>query len=369
MDGYTWSQDIQLCEIADAIKRLKQGKTTGLDGVKAKFVINGCDALLRILQTLFNKLLSEGFCSSLVVGVIHALFKNGDASFVDNYRGITVGPVIAKLFAMVLESRLSSWAERKGIGARGQVGFRQDHRIMVNLFVLQMLIDSRTRWPGKKLYTCFVDFRKMFDIVPREKLWRVLEGIGVGERFLACLRSMYSQDQACVSHPTEGISSTFPCPIGVKQGCPLSPLLFGLYIDALESRIAALAGDDGPDLAGTAVKLLLYADDLVLTSKLLRGLQKQLDELNAFCKERDLTVNVKKTKIVVFGSRMNSSPLHYDGSPVEEVASFRYLGIELHRSGSLKTAVEHLAVAGQRAIFALRRHCADLKINDPAIVC
>jgi hypothetical protein len=64
---------------------------------------------------LFNKLLSEGFYSSLAVGVIHALFKRGDASFVDNYRGITVGPMIAKPFAMVLESRLSSWAERKGI--------------------------------------------------------------------------------------------------------------------------------------------------------------------------------------------------------------------------------------------------------------
>ncbi len=54
----------------------------------------------------------------------------------------------------------------------------------------------------------------------------------------------------------------------------MSPLLFGLYIDALESRIAMLADDDGPDLAGTVVKLLLYADDLVLMSKLLRGLQK-----------------------------------------------------------------------------------------------
>ncbi len=83
--------------------------------MKAEFVIDGCDALLHILQTLFNKLLSEGFCSSLAVGVIHALFKSGDASSVDNYRGITVDPVIAKLFAMVLESRLSSWAERKGI--------------------------------------------------------------------------------------------------------------------------------------------------------------------------------------------------------------------------------------------------------------
>ncbi len=122
-------------------------------------------------------------------------------------------------------------------------------------------------------------------------------------------------------------------------------------------------------LLGTAMKLLFYADDLVLMSKSLRGLQKQLDELNVFCKERDLIVNVKKTKVIVFGSRVNSSPLHYDGSPVEEVASFCYLGIKLHQSGSLKTTVKHLTAAEQRTIFALRRRCADLKINDPAIVC
>jgi hypothetical protein len=302
VDGCTLSQNIQLCEIVDAIKRQKRGKAARLDGVKAEFVIDGCDALLCILQTLFNKLLNEGFYSSLTVGVIHALFKNGDASYVDNYIGITVGPVIAKLFAMVLESRLSSWAEHKGIRARGQARFRQDYHTTDNLFVLQTLIDSRTCWPGKKLYTCFVDFKKAFDIVPREKLWRVLEGIGVGGRFLACLRSMYSQDQACISHPTEGFSSTFPCTIGVKQGCPLSPLVFGLYIDALESRITMLAGDDGPNLVGTTVKLLLYADDLVLMSKSLRGLQKQLDELSAFCKERDLTVNVKRPRSLSLGA-------------------------------------------------------------------
>jgi hypothetical protein len=104
--------------------------------MKAEFVIDGCDALLRILQTLFNKLLSEEFCSSFAVGVIHALFKSGDASFTDNYKGITIGPVIAKLFAMVLESRLSSWAKRKGIRARGQAGFKQDYRTTDNMFVL-----------------------------------------------------------------------------------------------------------------------------------------------------------------------------------------------------------------------------------------
>ncbi len=303
------NQDISTSEVAEAINRLKRGKATGLDGVKAEFVIDGCDALLAILQTLFNKLFNEGFCGSLAVGVIHALFKSGDASSVDNYRGITVGPVIAKIFAMVLESRLSCWVEERGIRARGQTGFRKKFRTTDNLFVLQTLIESRAGWKGKKLFTCFVDFRKAFDTIPRAKLWHVLHGIGVGGRFLACLRSMYSQDRACVTHPIEGLSSTFACTIGVKQGCPLSPLLFGLYIDALEPRIVALDDDDGPDLAGTPIKLLLYADDLVLMSRTQRGLQKQLDELGKFCDERDLTVNVKKTKVVVFGSKVNTSPL------------------------------------------------------------
>jgi hypothetical protein len=180
---------------------------------------------------------------------------------------------------------------------------------------------------------------------------------------------MYSQDRACVTHLTEGLSSTFACTIGVKQGCPLNPLLFGLYIDALEPRIAALDDDDGPDLAGTPDKLLLYADDPFLMSRTERGLQKQLDELGKFCDERDLMVNVKKTKVVVFGSRVNTSPLLYDGLPIEEVASFRYLEVELHRSGSMKTAVEHLVATGKRAVFTLRRRCADLKINDLAIIC
>jgi hypothetical protein len=97
--------------------------------------------------------------------------------------------------------------------------------------------------------------------------------------------------------------------------------------------------------------------------------KKQLDELGKFCDERDLTVNVKKTKVVVFGSRVNTNPLLYGGLPIKEVASFRYLGVELHRNGSMKTVVEHLVAAGKRVVFALRRRCADLKINYPAIIC
>jgi hypothetical protein len=89
----------------------------------------------------------------------------------------------------------------------------------------------------------------------------------------------------------------------VKQRCPLSPLLFGLFIDGLEKWLNALEGDAPPMLGQLDVRLFLYADDLALMSHTPAGLQRQLDVLQAFYCERQLTVNVKKTKVVVFEAR------------------------------------------------------------------
>ncbi len=117
-----------------------------------------------------------------------------------------------------------------------------------------------------------MDFKKAFDTVPRDLLWQVLEGLGISGWILECLRSMYRQDQACLHHPEEGLTPTFLCPIGVKQGCPLSLLMFGLFIDGLEKRLNALEGDAPPMLGQLAVRLLLYADDLALMSHTSAGL-------------------------------------------------------------------------------------------------
>jgi hypothetical protein len=151
------------------------------------------DAAATLQQPLliaFNKILCEGYCESLFFGIIHALYKGGDCSQFDNYRGITVGLILAKVFAMILESRISQWAETNDLRAKGQVGFRKDFKTTDNLFILRTLTEQ-AKFQKKKLYTCFVDFKKAFDTVPRDLLWQVLEGLGISGRILECLRSMY----------------------------------------------------------------------------------------------------------------------------------------------------------------------------------
>ncbi len=133
----------------------------------------------------------------------------------------------------------------------------------------------------------------MFDIVPREMLWQMLVGLKVEGRFLQCLQAMYAKDTVCINHPSEGVTSSFRCQQGVKQGCLLSPLLFGLYLDALERHLDGKKCD-ALTLTDVHVWLFLFADELALMSESKVGLQQQLNALQQFCVEHGLIVNVKK---------------------------------------------------------------------------
>jgi hypothetical protein len=231
--------------------------------MKAEFILDAGELLHIPLLTTFNYFLEKGFQKALSTGVVHVLFKRGDASKFDNYKGITIGPILAKLFVMILEKRLSEWVEQHGLRVKGQVGFRKDYRTIDQLFILRTLIEH-SKAKKKPLYCCFVDFKKAFDIVPCEVLWQVLAGLEVERRFLQCLQAMYAKDIVRINHPSEGVTSSFRCQQGVKQGCPLSPLLFGLYLDALEGRLDGRECD-APTLADVHVWMLFFADDLVLT--------------------------------------------------------------------------------------------------------
>jgi hypothetical protein len=353
---------ITFTKLLQALKKLQRNKAAGLDGMKAKFILDVGELLHMPLLTTFNCFLEEGFPETLSTGMVHTFFKGGDASKFNNYKGITVGPILAKLFTMILEKRLREWVEQHRLRAKGQAGFRKDYRTIDQLFILRSLI-KQSKAKKKPLYYCFVDFKKVFNIVPHEVLWHVLVGLGVEGRFLQCLQVMYAKDTVRINHPSEGVTSNFRCQQGVKQGCPFNPLLFGLYLDALEGHLDGRKCDVLA-LANVHVWLLHFVDDLVLTSESKVGLQQQLDMLQQFCDEHGFIVNVQKTKAMVFNFVDPCQEFMFKGDVIERVHTFKYLGILLETISNSDNVVEHLTTTSRCSLFAFNHHCAELRIMD-----
>jgi hypothetical protein len=108
--SHTLNTDITFVELFQALKKLQRNKVVRWDGMKAEFILDAGELLHMSLLTTFNCFLVECFLKALSTKVVHAFFKGGDASEFDNYRGITFGLIVAKLFAMILDKRLSKWA-------------------------------------------------------------------------------------------------------------------------------------------------------------------------------------------------------------------------------------------------------------------
>ena len=117
---------------------------------------------------------------------------------------------------------------QKGILKAEQGGFRKMHGAVDSIFTLKMLIDkyvkSKPQTRQNLLFSCFVDFRKAFDCIPRQKLFDKLRKEGVQGRFL----SMYSNDKPAVKIHNK-LTEALTCFAGVKQGCMMSPTLFNFY--------------------------------------------------------------------------------------------------------------------------------------------
>ncbi len=369
-DGSELNQPFTPADIVRSINRLRRGSSTlgflSVDALRA-----AAPLLAAAVAALFNACVQVGSLPpAWALCAITPIHKSGPVMDPGNYRGIAVGTVLAKMYASLLNSRLTRWAEANNLRAAGQAGFREDHRCSDHLLVLRTAIEQQ-RSVKAPLYTCFVDFRKAYDSVPRNLLWTKLERLGVHGWFLDGIKALYAEVPMAVK-TAQGLTCTFESVMGVKQGCPLSPTLFGLYLDDLEDAMRAKQHLlDAPSLDGLKLLALLYADDLALVSTSLAGLQAQLDVLYDYARRWGLAVNVDKTKAVIF--RAASTPvcsnpsLLYDGKSIDFVESFKYLGVDMHCTKSLTDAGLPRKESGQRAMLAMLRRCRELGIDDPML--
>ncbi|XP_067652478.1 uncharacterized protein [Haliotis asinina] len=184
------------------------------------------------------------------------------------------------------------------------------------------------------------------------------------------LHNIYENVKACVRNNNE-LSDTFNLELGVRQGCILSPFLFSFFINELATQIE-MNCENGiqlhPDIVH--VFLLLFADDIVLFSSTLAGLQKLIMELETYCDEYKLKANRNKTKVVVFkrGGRLaKNEKWQYRGIELETTNSYKYLGIFFSHCLSWLTHAKYASLQAQKVMIGLHKQLnvfGDLNISS-----
>ncbi len=139
----------------------------------------------------------------------------------------------------------------------------------------------------------------------------------------------------------------------------LCPEMFKIFLADLYKYLTT---EVGVELSTAIITYILYADDLILVSDSVEGLQKLIDGLFSFCKKWHMIVNLTKTKIIVFNKRkLKDIKFVYDGNEVEIVSEHKYVGtiFSSNTQDIFKKNKAHLALKDQNAIFALNDHISN----------
>ena len=277
------------------------------------------------LETIFNYILNKKcFPKQWTKGIILPIHKKGDSKEPSNYRGITLVSCFGKLFTVIINERLKKWAEQNEIISDAQFGFKADYSTVDAIFILQSLI-NKTINKKKKLYACFIDLKRAFDSVYRNGLWYKMIKSSLDGKLFDLIRSIYSEVMSCVKN-INTFSDFFKSDVGLMEGGVLSPFLFSLFINDMEIYLQQNP-NAGLSLEQLSIYLLMFADDAVIFSDTIDGLQSSLNYLEMFCTKWNLNVNIDKTKIVVFrkeGILNRNEKWTYSGEEIEIVNSFNY---------------------------------------------
>ena len=366
-------------EIDVARCKLKNNKACGPDAIYNEFIKHCPTNVIEIITKLFNIVLDTGIIpTKWTLGLIIPIYKNkGSRDDPNNYRGITILSCLGKLFTSVINSRLTSYLDATGLLGEEQAGFRANYSTTDHIFSLNSIIDIYLKHK-KKLFCAFVDYAKAFDTINRHALWVKLIACNINGKLINVIYNMYNNAKSCIKIDNF-VSPFFQSHVGVRQGENLSPLLFAIFLNDLESKLKN-DGVPGLDFLNSLIIkhlstddveiwlrlfLLLYADDTIILAESAADLQKSLNSLKDYCNEWNLSVNTSKTKVVVFSrGKIRNKPVFYFGDNIVSVCDdYTYLGVVFNYNGNFKKAINKQVTQAKHAMFSLLSKASNLQLN------
>lgn len=308
--------EISRDDVELSLKFAKTGTAPGLDGIQyevwktvhARYVEDSRHQarasldIVKLLTAAYEDVRVHGVCAStnLAEGWMSPIYKEkGERTKVVNYRPITLLNTDYKLLSKILAIRLADVAP--GIVHPAQAGFVPGRRLRNHTQLAKMMINwaEATEVNGAIVA---LDQEKAYDKIAHDYLWKVLEVFGIPETFTNMVKSLYGVARTSVV--INGVTSeTYRIYRGVRQGDPLSCLLFDLAIEPLSAMIrdSPLKGLNIPT-SGTALKATLFADDTTVYLSEEDDFQVLQDILDTWCSAAKARFNIGKTEIIPLGS-------------------------------------------------------------------
>ena len=332
--------DAELIDII--VHNMKRGKAAGLDTITVEHFLNCHPSIYSLLSKIFNLLLKYGFVPddfgrSYTVPLPKCNTVSKVMS-VDDYRGISISPVMSKIFENCIINRYGDFL----LTSDCQFGFKNGIGCSHAIYTLRCIIDNYVN-SGSTVNLCALDLKKTFDKVNHHGLLFIkLMDRQIPSNLLSVLEYWYRLCITCVRWGNV-YSSFFHLQCGVRQGGVLSPYLFACYIDDIIYFLQR--SGLGCSFRGLPVCVILYADDIMLISPSVCALQ----EMIFICEEQlsllEMALNPKKSVCLRFGPRFDqncASLRTLSGLKLSWVQTCRYLGVYLQSSRTFKNFVSKI---------------------------
>jgi hypothetical protein len=322
--------DILESEVRAAIEEMKGNKAVGVDEIPAEFLKNlgpkGMQAIVKICKEMYEQgVWPEEFAKVVMIPIP----KKTNAIECGDHRTISLICHASKIMLKILTKRIEYKVQ--DVISRSQFGFRRGCGTRDAIGVLRMLCERSMEF-GKDVYVCFVDFEKAFDRVNWTKMMKILEDLRIDWRDRRMIMELYMRQEAVV-RTGDGEAKPGTIGRGVRQGCPLSPLLFTIYVETM--MVEAMEDvEEGVKIGGQWVRDVRFADDQAMVASTEEGLQTIMNKLNETAKTYDMKINVKKTKtMIITKNREKREDQEVERAPVKWPCAVCKKGV---RSGSIQ---------------------------------